>query len=111
MATRRHFDLRLEVDGVMRSWALPQVPSIAAGERREAIEVADHTYLDARFEGRTPNGGVIIWDRGTYERSGLVPWPAALDRGWRSSGWTAKSCGAISPFSATPGEASDPAVG
>lgn len=81
LATRRHFDLRLEVDGVMRSWALPRGPSLDPFERRPATEVADHTRDDARYEGPTPTGGVIVWDRGAYEREGLVPWPAALDRG------------------------------
>ncbi|MBN8866329.1 MAG: acylphosphatase [Solirubrobacterales bacterium] len=81
LATRRHFDLRLEVGGVMRSWAVPAGPSLDPAIRREAIEVADHTRLDAGFEGAIPNGGVIIWDRGSYERTGLVPWPEALDRG------------------------------
>ncbi len=81
LSSWRHFDLRLEVDGVIRSWALPKGPSLDPADRRDATEVADHTHADARFEGPIPNGGVIIWDRGTYEREGLVPWPAALDRG------------------------------
>lgn len=81
LATRRHFDLRLEVDGKMLSWALPQGPSMAPEEPRRAVEVRDHTYADAEFEGPVPNGGVIVWDRGSYERAGLVPWPAAIHRG------------------------------
>lgn len=81
LASWRHFDLRLEVDGVMRSWALREAPSLDPSSRRRATEVRDHTELDARFEGPIPNGGVIIWDQGDYEREGLLPWPASFDRG------------------------------
>ena len=80
-ATAHHFDLRLEVDGVMRSWAVPKGPSLDPAVKRFAIQVEDHDVEHNEFEGRTPGGGVIIWDRGPYEQSGRVSWPEALDRG------------------------------
>jgi DNA ligase D-like protein (predicted 3'-phosphoesterase) len=80
-ATARHFDLRLEVDGVMRSWAVPKGPSMDPAVKRLAVEVEDHDKSHNTFEGRTGSGGVIVWDRGTYEQGGRVPWPEALDRG------------------------------
>jgi bifunctional non-homologous end joining protein LigD len=80
-ATTRHFDLRLEVDGTMRSWAVPKGPSMDPGARRLAVEVEDHDLAHNAFEGRTEGGGVVIWDRGPYEQGGRVPWPEALDRG------------------------------
>jgi DNA ligase D-like protein (predicted 3'-phosphoesterase) len=80
-ATAHHFDFRLEVDGVMRSWAVPKGPSLDPAVKRFAVEVEDHSLAHNDFEGPTGRGGVIIWDRGTYERGGRVSWPEALDRG------------------------------
>jgi len=80
-ASTRHFDLRLEVDGVMRSWAVPKGPSLDPSVKRLALEVSDHDLAHNAFEGPTAGGGVIVWDRGTYEQGGRVPWPAALERG------------------------------
>jgi DNA ligase D-like protein (predicted 3'-phosphoesterase) len=80
-ATSRHFDLRLEVDGVMRSWAVPKGPSMDPATRRLAVEVGDHGMAYNAFEGRAPGGGVIVWDRGPYEQGGRVAWPEALERG------------------------------
>lgn len=80
-ATARHFDLRLEVDGVMRSWAVPKGPSLDPGAKRLAVQVEDHGLEHNTFEGTTGSGGVIVWDSGTYEQGGRVPWPAALERG------------------------------
>jgi DNA ligase D-like protein (predicted 3'-phosphoesterase) len=81
-ATAHHFDLRLEVGGVMRSWALPKGPSLDPSVKRLAIEVDDHEIAHNAFEGVTgPGRGVIVWDQGTYEQGGRVPWPEALDRG------------------------------
>ena len=80
-ATAHHFDLRLEVDGVMRSWAVPKGPSLDPGAKRLAIQVEDHGLGHNDFEGTLGDGGVIVWDRGEYEQGGRVPWPEALERG------------------------------
>ncbi|HEX2412085.1 MAG TPA: DNA polymerase ligase N-terminal domain-containing protein [Solirubrobacteraceae bacterium] len=80
-ATAHHYDLRLEVDGVMRSWAVPKGPSLDPAARRLAVEVEDHSLDHNDFEGAIGDGGVIVWDRGTYEQGGRVAWPEALDRG------------------------------
>ncbi len=80
-ATARHFDLRLEVDGVMRSWAVPKGPSLDPVVKRFAVEVADHHAAHNTFEGRLDAGAVIVWDHGSYEQGGRVPWPEALTRG------------------------------
>ena len=80
-ATTRHFDLRLEVDGAMRSWAVPKGPSLDPSIKRLAVQVADHGTDYNVFEGRTDGGGVVVWDRGHYERGGRVAWPEALERG------------------------------
>ena len=80
-ATTHHFDLRLEVDGVMRSWAVPKGPSLDPAAKRLAVQVEDHSLEHNDFEGPTERGGVIVWDRGTYEQGGRVAWPEALERG------------------------------
>lgn len=80
-ATAHHFDLRLEVDGVLRSWAVPKEPSMDPADKRLAIEVEDHSLAYGSFEGEVDGGKVVIWDRGTYEQGGRVPWPEALERG------------------------------
>ena len=80
-ATAHHYDLRLEVDGVMRSWAVPKGPSLDPAAKRLAVEVEDHGLAHNDFEGALGDGGVIVWDRGTYEQGGRVAWPEALDRG------------------------------
>jgi DNA ligase D-like protein (predicted 3'-phosphoesterase) len=80
-ASTRHFDLRLELAGAMRSWAVPRGPSLDPSARRLAIEVADHDIEHNAFEGPTEHGAVIVWDRGHYEQGGRVAWPEALDRG------------------------------
>jgi DNA ligase D-like protein (predicted 3'-phosphoesterase) len=76
-ATAHHYDLRLEVDGVMRSWAVPKGPSLDPAAKRLAVQVEDHGMGHNTYEGDT----VIVWDRGTYEQGGRVAWPEALDRG------------------------------
>jgi DNA ligase D-like protein (predicted 3'-phosphoesterase) len=80
-ATAHHYDLRLEVDGVMRSWAVPKGPSLDPAAKRLAVEVEDHSLDHNDFEGTLGDGGVIVWDRGTYEQGGRVAWPEALERG------------------------------
>ena len=81
-AGTHHFDLRLEVDGAMRSWAVPKGPSLDPAVKRLAVQVEDHQLSHNDFEG--PAGerrGVIVWDRGPYEQGGRVAWPEALERG------------------------------
>jgi DNA ligase D-like protein (predicted 3'-phosphoesterase) len=76
-ATAHHFDLRLEVEGVMRSWAVPKGPSMDPAVKRLAVQVDDHGLAHNDYE----SDRVIVWDRGTYEQGGRVPWPEALERG------------------------------
>jgi DNA ligase D-like protein (predicted 3'-phosphoesterase) len=80
-ATAHHFDLRLEVNGLMRSWAVPKGPSLDPAVKRLAVQVDDHEKEHNAFEGALGEGGVIVWDRGTYEQGGRVAWPQALERG------------------------------
>jgi DNA ligase D-like protein (predicted 3'-phosphoesterase) len=80
-ATAHHFDLRLEVDGAMRSWAIPKGPSMDPAAKRLAVQVEDHSIAHNEFEWALGDGGAIVWDRGSYEQGGRVPWPEALDRG------------------------------
>jgi DNA ligase D-like protein (predicted 3'-phosphoesterase) len=80
-ATAHHFDLRLEVGGAMRSWAVPKGPSMDPAVKRLAIQVPDHSPAHNDFEGAIDGGEVIVWDRGEYEQGGRVAWPEALERG------------------------------
>ena len=66
-ATRLHYDLRLEWNGVLLSWALPEGPSYQAGVIRKAIEMEDHSRANLLFEGVHETGPIMLWDRGTWE--------------------------------------------